>query len=163
MEQLTKIELEELVDKLATYKGRATELITVYVPAGYDPNATQKQLEAEKSTAKNIKSTSTRKNVGDALDKIVRYLKEFKKTPENGLAIFCGNVAEDEAQNDLQLWGVEPPLQVKIRLYRCDKEFVLDPLLSMLEVEETYGLIVLDRKEATIGKLVGKRIETLSK
>jgi len=163
MAPLTKLDLEELLDKISNYKGRATELITVYVPQGYDPNATQKQLEAEKSTAKNIKSTSTRKNVGDALDKIVRYLKEFKKTPENGLAIFCGNVAEDEAQNDLQLWGIEPPLPVKIRLYRCDKEFVLDPLLSMLEVEETYGLIVMDRKEATIGELVGKRIETLSK
>ena len=79
MPALTKLELEELVEKLAAYKGRATELITVYVPQGYDPNATQKQLEAEKSTAKNIKSTSTRKNVGDALDKIVRFLKEFKK------------------------------------------------------------------------------------
>jgi len=163
MEQLTKLELEDLVEKLEGYKGRATELITVYVPQGYDPNATQKQLEAEKSTAKNIKSTSTRKNVGDALDKIVRFLKEFKQTPENGLAIFCGNVAESEAQDDLKIWGVEPPTPVKIRLYRCDKTFVLDPLLSMLEVEETYGLIVMDRKEATIGELIGKRIETVSK
>ena len=163
MAALTKLELEELVEKLSNYKGRHTELITVYIPAGYDPNVTQKQLESEKSTAKNIKSTATRKNVTDALDKIVRYLKEFKKTPENGLAIFCGNVSQDDSQDDLQLWGIEPPLQVNIRLYRCDKEFVLDPLLSMLEVEETYGLIVLDRKEATIGVLAGKRIETLSK
>ena len=163
MEQLTKLELEELLDEIKIYKGRATELITVYVPQGYDPNATQKQLEQEKSTAKNIKSTSTRKNVTDALDKIVRFLKDFKKAPENGLAIFCGNVSGEEGQSDLRLWGIEPPLPTKIRLYRCDKEFVLDPLSAMLEVEETYGLIVMDRKEATIGELVGKRIETKSK
>ena len=163
MTKLSKDELEEIVEELKEYKGKHTELITVYVPAGYDPNATQKQLEAEKSTAKNIKSTATRKNVTDALDKIVRYLKDFKKTPDNGLAIFCGNVADVEGQNDLQLWAVEPPMPLKSRIYRCDKEFVLEALDAMLEVDEVYGLLVMDRKEATIGLLEGKRIEVLQK
>ncbi len=160
---LTKNELQELIDQLSEYKGRATELITVLVPAGYDVNSVQKQLEAEKSTAKNIKSTSTRKNVTDSLDKIVRYLKDFKKAPENGLAVFCGNISKVEGQDDMQIWGVEPPLPLKIRLYRCDKEFVLEPLKEMLEIDEIYALLVMDRKEATIGMLEGKRIETLQK
>jgi len=160
---LTKDELEEVVEELNNYKGRHTELISVYVSAGFDVNSVQKQLEAEKSTAKNIKSTATRKNVSDALDKIVRYLKTLKKTPENGLAIFCGNVAKVEGQSDLQLWNIEPPMPLKIRLYRCDKEFVLEPLKLMLEVDEVFGLLVMDRKEATIGLLEGKRIEVLQK
>jgi peptide chain release factor subunit 1 len=46
-------------------------------------------------------------------------------------------------------------------LYRCDKEFVLGPLKEMLEVDEVFGLLVMDRKEATIGLLEGKRIEVL--
>jgi len=163
MTAITKDELEELVEKLEKYKGKHTEFITIYVAAGYDVNSVQKQLEAEKSTAKNIKSTATRKNVTDALDKIVRHLKEFKKTPENGLAIFCGNVAKAEKQNDLQLWSIEPPMPLKIRLYRCDKEFVLDSLREMLEVDEVFALLVMDRKEATIGLLEGKRIEVLQK
>lgn len=163
MVKLTKNELEDLIEELKDYRGRHTELITVYISAGYDVNSVQRQLEAEKSTAKNIKSTSTRKNVTDALEKIVRYLKEFKKTPENGLAIFAGNVSKVEGQDDLKLWGVEPPEPVGIRLYRCDKDFVLDPLGEMLEVGEIYGLLVMDRKEATIGKLVGKRIEVEQK
>lgn len=158
---ITKDELQEIIEELKQHKGRATELISVYVPAGYDINSVQKQLEAEGSTAKNIKSTSTRKNVTDALEKIVRHLKEFKKTPENGLAVFCGNVSKVEGQNDLQLWSVETPKPLKMRLYRCDKEFVLEPLEEQLEVDEIYGLLVMDRKEATIGVLVGKRIEML--
>lgn len=158
---LSKIELEELLEEIRTYKGKATELITVYISEGYDVNSAQKQIEAEKSTAKNIKSTSTRKNVGEALDKIVRELKTFKKTPPNGLAVFCGNVSDVEGQDDMKIWLVEPPLPLKVRLYRCDKEFVLEPLDTMLEATEVYGLLVMDRKEATIGLLEGKRIEAL--
>ena len=158
---LTKDELEEVVEELSGHKGTHTELITVLIPAGYDVNSVQRQLEAEKSTAKNIKSTTTRNNVLDALDKIVRYLKGLKKTPENGLALFCGNVSQVEGQQDLRLWNIEPPLILKSRLYRCDKEFVLEPLREMLEVEEVFGLLVMDRKEATIGLLEGKRIEVL--
>lgn len=163
MAKLTKEELEEILQELEKYKGKHTELVSVLIPAGYDVNSVQRQLEAEKSTAKNIKSTTTRKNVTDALDKIVRYLKTLKKTPKSGLALFCGNVSHVEGQQDLQLWDIEPPLDLKNRLYRCDKEFVLDSLKEMLEVEEVFGLLVMDRKEATIGLLEGKRIIVLQK
>jgi len=163
MEEAKKAEIEELVEKLERIKGKHTELVTVYIPAGYDVNATQRQLEGEKSTAKNIKSTSTRNNVVDALEKIVRLLKGYKKTPANGLMIFCGNISQVEGQQDLQLWEIEPPLPLKTRLYRCDKEFVLDALKEQLEITEVYGLLVMDRKEATIGLLEGKRIEVIHK
>ena len=160
---ITKQELRDLVEQLGQYKTRATELISVYIPAGQNIYTVSDQLEAEKSTAKNIKSASTRKNVGNALDKITRHLKEYKKTPENGLAIFSGNVSRVEGQEDLKLWGIEPPSPLKTRMYRCDKEFILDPMKEMLEVTEVFGLLVMDRKEATIGLLEGKRIDALHK
>ncbi|MFW5847059.1 MAG: peptide chain release factor 1, partial [Nanoarchaeota archaeon] len=160
---LTKKELKEVVEQLKSIRGSHTELISVLVPADTDINTVQKQLEAEKSTAKNIKSTSTRKNVIEALEKIVRELKEMKKTPENGLALYCGNVSKDEGNTDIELWAIQPPKPLKMRTYRCDKEFVLEPLEEMLEVEELYGLLVMDRKEATIGILRGKLVEVLQK
>ena len=160
---MTKIELEDILQELEKHKGRQTELITVYVPAGQNIYTVVNQLEAEKSTAKNIKSTATRKNVSDALDKVARHLKKFKQTPENGLAIFCGNISKVEGQQDLQLWEVIPPMPLKIRIYRCDKEFVLQPLREMMEVDEVFALLVMDRKEAAIGLLEGKRIELLHK
>ena len=159
----TKQELEELLAKLSDFKARATELITVYIPEGQNIYTVADQLDAEKSTAKNIKSTSTRKNVSEALDKITRALKDYKKTPLNGLALFCGNVSKAEARDDLQIWVVEPPTPLKIRMYRCDKEFITEPLTEMLAVTEVFGLLVMDRKEATIGLLEGKRIEVLQK
>jgi len=163
MTEMNKTELAEILEQLEKYKGRHTELVTIYVPAGYDINSVQRQLGAEKSTAKNIKSTGTRKNVIDALEKLIRELKTLKKTPENGLALFSGNISKMEGQQDLQLWAIEPPSPIKSRLYRCDKEFVLEPLKEMLEVSEVFGLLVMDRKEATIGLLEGKRIEVLQK
>ena len=60
---ITKEELMDLVEELESHRARATELITVYVPAGQNIYTVADQLEAEKSTAKNIKSASTRKNV----------------------------------------------------------------------------------------------------
>ena len=161
--EMTKGELEDVLNELEKHRGRQTELISVYVPAGQNIYSVVDQLEAEKSTAKNIKSTATRKNVGDALDKVARQLKNYKKTPENGVALFCGNISKNEGQQDLQLWEVLPPMSLKTRIYRCDKEFITQPLRDMLEVEEVFGLLVMDRKDAAIGMLEGKSIELLQK
>src|SRR3989344_2297208 len=96
---ISKYEMEEVLEELESYKGRHTELISVYISADYDHVSVQKQLEAEKSTAKNIKSTATRKNVTEALEKIIRHLKGLKRTPENGMGVFCGNISKIEGQD----------------------------------------------------------------
>ncbi|RLE40152.1 peptide chain release factor 1 [Candidatus Woesearchaeota archaeon] len=156
-----RAKLEALVEELSSYKGVHTELITIYAPAGSDLNKLSSQLVEEQSTAQNIKSKTTRKNVIDALEKIVRHLKHYKKIPKNGLAIFCGNVSKSEGKTDIRLWAIEPPLPLKTKLYRCDQVFVLEPLKEMLEARDRYGLIVLDGKEATFGLLEGKNIKKL--
>ncbi len=158
-----KFELKKLVKELSRYRGRHTELVSVYVPKGYDMNKIINHLSQEQSTAENIKSKSTRKNVIDALEKMIQHLKVYKKTPENGLAVFSGNVAEREGQSDVQVWSVEPPVHLNQRLYRCDKEFVLEPLDMMLEHKNVYGLVVMDRRDANIALLKGKTIVPLTK
>jgi len=156
-----KTELEEFVERMNSYKARHTELITVLVPKGFDINLITKQLESEKSTAANIKSTSTRKNVQEALEALIRITKGMKQTPKNGVGLFAGNVSQVEGQDDFITEAFEPPEELGIRLYRCDQTFVLDPLEDMLEVKEVYGLIVIERNEATLGLLVGKKIRVL--
>jgi peptide chain release factor subunit 1 len=86
----------------------------------------------------------------------------MKQTPKNGVALFAGNVFKD-GQEEFISEVFEPPEPLNIRLYRCDQNFVLDPIEDMLEVKEVYGLVVLDRREATIGLLIGKKIKTLQK
>ena len=150
------MKLERLIEELASYRGRHTELVTDYVPAGYSILLSAKQVDQEAGTASNIKSKSTRENVIEALGKISRQLKQFKQTPKNGLAVFCGNVSEVEGKPDIKLWSLEPPIPINMKTYRCDQKFVLEPLLEILEAREVYGLIVMDRREATLGVLEGK-------
>lgn len=159
MEQ--KYKLKKLVEKLKSIKGRHTELITVYVPQDYSLNLISNQLFQEQGTAANIKSASTRKNVINALGKIMNELKLFKKTPPNGLAVFCGNVSPEEGAPDYKLWAFEPPEPLKIKMYRCDQEFVLDPIEEMLEAKNVFGLLIIDDKDATIGVLKGKSVRAL--
>lgn len=157
-----KYKLKKFVKELIDFKGRGTELVSVYVPAGYDINKINTHIAQEQGTATNIKSKQTRDNVIAALEKIIQHMKLYPKTPKNGLAMFAGNVAEREGQQDYQVWSIEPPIPLNQRLYRCDKEFVLDPLQNMLADKETYGLIAMDRREATIAMLKGKTIIPLS-
>jgi len=160
-EQKKRQEMEELVVLLGNIRGRHTELVSVYIPSGFNVSAVVRQLEGEASTAENIKSKATKKAVMDSLERIIRELKTFKQTPPNGMAVFSGNVSEKEGVQDIQLWTFEPPRPLNVRLYRCDQVFVLDPLKEMLEVEEVYGLLVIDRQQATIGLLEGNRIKVI--
>ena len=158
MEEEQQMNLERLIEELEGYRGRHTELITVYIPAGAAIINTAKQIEQEKSTAVNIKSKNTRKNVMDALERISRHIRLFKETPKNGLAIFSGNISEQEGQPDIKVWSLEPPVPLTVKMYRCDQTFLLDPLRDMLQARDVYGLVVIDRKEACLGLLEGKSV-----
>lgn len=158
-----KFELKKFLKEIRDFRGRHTELVTVYVPAGYDLIKVIQQLQDEQGTATNIKSATTRNNVLAALERMVQHLKIVAKTPPNGLAAFSGNVSEREGFSDVRVWSIEPPIPIKIRMYRCDKAFVLDPLDVLLESDEVYGLIVMDKRDATIGVLKGKSIIVLLK
>lgn len=153
-----KYKLKRFIKEIENRRGRGTELVSVYVPAEYDLNKISAHISQEQGTATNIKSKQTRDNVISALEKIIQHLKLYKKTPPNGLAVFAGNIAEREGQQDYQVWSIEPPIPLKQRLYRCDKEFVLEPLRDMLVDNEAFGLVVMDRREANIALLKGKSI-----
>ncbi|MEK6885443.1 MAG: peptide chain release factor aRF-1 [Nanoarchaeota archaeon] len=162
MKPISKEELAEIVEELGSIRGRHTELVSVIVPAGANINVVIDQLESEKSTARNIKSSTTRKNVIEALERATRQLRQFgQSTPKNGVAIYSGNVSQVEGQEDMRIWTIVPPEPVGMRLYRCDQVFIIDALTEMLEIKELYGLFVIDRKESTIGLLVGKKIKIL--
>jgi len=158
MTEKDRYKLKRFLKEIEGLRGRGTELVSVYIPAGYDINKIAAHISQEQGTATNIKSKQTRDNVISALEKIIQHLKLFSSTPPNGLALFAGNVAEREGQQDYQVWSMEPPIPLNQRLYRCDKEFVVEPLKDMLDDKEVYGLVVMDRREANIALLKGKTI-----
>lgn len=158
-----RFHLRKFIKELNPFRGRHTELVSVYVPAGYELIKIIQHIQQEQGTATNIKSAATKHNVIDALERMVQHLRLYKGTPQNGLAAFSGNVAEREGVSDVRVWSIEPPIPIKMRLYRCDKQFVLEPLAEMLEAKEVYGLVVMDRRDATLAVLKGKTIIPLAK
>ena len=160
-EESDKKKLKELLKGLEKVRGRHTELVTVYIPAGYNLVKIVDQIRTEQSTAQNIKSKTVRKNVLSALESILQHLKLYKQTPKNGLVIFSGNVSEKEGTADVKVWSVEPPEPVKNKLYWCGQTFILEPLKEIFKEKEVYGLILVDRSDAEIGLLYGKKIQPL--
>ncbi len=152
-------EFRKQIAALKEFRGKGTELISVYVTPGYAISDISNKLRDEQGQASNIKSKSTRTNVVDALEKILQYLKTFKTTPENGIAIFCGNVSKTEGKTDIQLYSVIPPQPLHVQFYRCESSFVLEPLEEMLETTGSYGLVVIDGSDAAVGILRGKNLK----
>jgi len=158
---MNKYQLKKLINELDDIRGRNTELVSLYVPAGYDMSKISEFVTSEQSEAENIKSKHTRTNVQDALGKIGRKVSEEHTPPENGVAFFAGNISETEGRPDIKIWEVVPPQPIESRHYRCDKEFVLEPLKQMVVDDKVYGLIVADKNDAAIGYLQGSSIKTV--
>lgn len=144
------------INELKNIRGQHTELISLYIPPDRRISEVMAKLRDEYSQSSNIKSKQTRKNVLSAIESIMSRLKYFKEPPPNGMVFFVGMVGEPPK---MVAEIVEPPLPINIYLYRCDSQFYVEPLESMLEEKDVYGLLLIDRRECTIGFLVGSRIE----
>jgi peptide chain release factor subunit 1 len=156
--------LKKTLNRLATKEGRGTELISVYVPPGKQISDVLNTLRDEYGTASNIKSTTTRKNVMDAIVKVQQRLKLFKEPPENGLVIFCGAILQNGPGSErIETYVISPPEPIHIYLYRCDARFHTEYLQEMLREKETYGILLIDTSEATLATLQGRRLDIVLK
>ncbi len=151
------------VKLLKTMRGYGTELISIYVPAGYQISEEIGKLRQEHSESGNIKSKSTRQNVQGAIDKIIQYLKLYRETPKNGIVVFCGNVSKNQGKTDIELFSIDPPLPLKINIYRCDSTFLVGPIEEMIGSKDMYALVVMDGREATVATLKGSHIQIIKK
>ena len=155
---LARYDFERQLEELREVTGRATELISLYVPHSKQIHDATSYLRNELSQSSNSKSKSTRKNVTAAIESIMSRLRAYKQAPENGIVFFVGHRSTAGDQTDMIAYVIEPPEPIPTYLYRCDSRFFLDPLEEMLAEKETYGLVVVDRSEATVGLLKGTRI-----
>ncbi len=158
MKMKNEYSIKRELKRLASVHGAGTELISFYVPPGFNIADAIAKLRDEHSQSGNIKSKTTRLNVQGALEKIMQYLKLYRTPPKNGIVVFCGNISSVQAKPDIELFSMEPPQPVKSNIYRCDSQFLLEPILSMMEAKDMYALLVMDGREATIAVLKGTSI-----
>jgi len=157
-----KYEFKRTLEVLRNKHGRGTELVSLYIPHDKQMSDVTGQLREEFGQASNIKSRVTRQNVQGAIESLLSRLKLIPRAPENGVVIFCGAVDIGANKTDMQTYIIEPPEPIVSYKYHCDSAFLLTPLEDMLHEKKTFGLLVLDRREATVGLLRGKHIEEMA-
>ena len=157
--QQRKLRLKKNLEQLQDMRGMGTELVTVVIPPDRLIHDVRGQLSQEGAQAANIKSKSTRKHVGDAIESAIAVLNRYKNAGENGLAIFVGHVIVGNNKSRLVTVVIDdPPETFTSFRYRCDSTFELTQLEEMLIDRTSYGLFVIDRGEAAYGIASGKRI-----
>jgi len=153
----------KLLNLLKSKKGFHTELISLYIPHDKKLSDVTNYLKNEVSESQNIKSKLTRKNVLDSILSLQGQLVKIKEVPENGLVMFSGAIPQNNTpgteKNELYL--IDPPEPAKTFRYHCSSEFLLWPLEEMLSPKETYGLLVIGRKESAVGYVRGNHMEVV--
>jgi peptide chain release factor subunit 1 len=155
-----KYEFRRVIEDLREYEGSGTQLVSIYITPDEQISDNVAHVNEEYSEASNIKSKQTRTNVQDALKSIRDRLRYYDTPPENGMVLFSGAIDTGGGQTEMVTRVLEdPPQPIQSSMYRCSSTFVTEPLEEMLADQGLFGLVVLDRREANVGWLRGKRVE----
>jgi peptide chain release factor subunit 1 len=160
-EQLRAYEFRRALEEIKKIKGRGTELISVYIPPGRQPSDVMSRLRNEYAESSNIKSRVTKNHVLWAIESAMNKLKQYRQVPVNGLIIFTGMASAGADKYEQVSFVLEPPRKTTLDTYRCDSSFYIEPLQDMLVDRDLYGVLIIDRKEATAALIQGKRVEYL--
>jgi len=156
-----KYVFKKKLETLRNKSGRGTELISLYIPSNKRISDVINHLREEHEQASSIESKLTSNNIRGALDSLLAKLRSLNKVPENGIVYFAGTVDTGTNRTGMVNEALIPPEPVVHYIYHCDSVFYLEPLEEMLRECSTYGLILLDLREAAIGMLVGKQTEVV--
>ncbi len=150
--------MKAVIRELKKWKAHATTLLSLYIPPGRPISDVVNLLRQEYAITENIKLKKTRSAVQQALAAAIDRLTKIRETPPNGLVVFCGL---NEETGDFIAWVFSPPDPVPVFFYRTDKEFHTEFLESMVEERDVYGIIIIERDQATIGILKPSGIQVL--
>lgn len=87
----------------------------------------------------------------------------MSSVPENGLALFTGNVVLSDGKEKKVTYVIEPHRPLNTSLYMCDSRFHVDALRDLLSNDDSFGFIIVDGNGVLYGKLTGNHKETLHK
>lgn len=147
--------MKKLLKILRDSRGNGTSMISLVIPPRDQISRVSRMLTDEYGTASNIKSRVNRLSVLSAITSAQGKLKQYTKTPPNGLGIFVGTVLTDQNKEKKISVGIEPIKPVNTSLYMCDSKFHVDDLLSLFEDELKYGFVVMDGHSTVFATLQG--------
>jgi peptide chain release factor subunit 1 len=150
--------LRKLVAYLSNQQGRERDFVSLYVPPKTSIDEVIAFLKKE-SDAPHLKLGNTKNHLESNLKNVIRQLKQLKEIPENGLAAFAGDVADNLGKEVASFEQIIPSKPIGKYIYEVDNHFQLEPLRIMLRDQKIVGLIALDSKEAGFGVFIGDQLE----
>lgn len=165
MSQVDYIDLWKIkknVKMLSEAKGNGTSMISLIIPPDKSLSVVTNMLTTEYGTATNIKSRVNRLSVLSAITSTQQKLKQYKKVPPNGIALYCGEMMIENKEKKVT-FAIEPFKPLTKFLYLCDSKFHTQALEDLLLSEEKYGFIVMDGNGSLYGLLQGNSQSVLHK
>ena len=164
-ERLKLWKFKRLIKTLENMEGVSnTSLITLIIPPNYQTSIVQSQLTKEYGTATNIKDRVNRLSVLDALTSTQQKLKQYPTlSPENGLAIFCGNVILEGGKEKKVCIDIVPHKPIHNKTYHCGKRFILESFDNLLHEDDEMGFIIIDGNGTLCATVQGNNKKILSR
>jgi peptide chain release factor subunit 1 len=150
--------LRKQIAYLSEKESKTKDFLSLYVPA--QSNVEQIIATMKKETDCEVcKSEREKERFQDEVKSLVQHLKQHKEIPENGLALFAGNIDDNTEREVLTVRELIPPEPITTYLFVIDDHFRLEPLRKMLRDQKIVGVLALDSKQASFGLLKGEQIE----
>ncbi|KAI5190157.1 peptide chain release factor subunit 1 [Nematocida sp. AWRm77] len=151
--------MKKVLKHLQNARGNGTSMISLILPPKDQISRASKLLTDEYGTASNIKSRVNRLSVLSAITSAQQRLKLFTKLPENGLAIYTGNIIGSDGKEKKVCIDIEPIRPINTSLYLCDSKFHVEDLINLMEDDYKFGFIVMDGHGALFAVLSGNSKE----
>lgn len=151
----TTYDLRERIEAVENASADRTSLITLAVPPGESLEAAHNRIERDHAESEYGDSGPMNKHLKDALEELRHLLQDYEETPENGIVVYAG-VTEDEEMVTYVFDDLPTPIDELV--YEHSNEFDVGPLESMTEPSAVYGLLVVERGAAALGRLEGEEI-----
>eukprot|EP01096_Ripella_sp_DP13-Kostka_P012285 TRINITY_DN509_c1_g1_i1.p1 TRINITY_DN509_c1_g1~~TRINITY_DN509_c1_g1_i1.p1 ORF type:complete len:433 (-),score=210.18 TRINITY_DN509_c1_g1_i1:346-1644(-) len=155
--------IKKLIQNLDAAKGNGTSMISLIMPPKEDISRVNRMLTTEYGTASNIKDRVNRQSVLSAITSTQQKLRQFNRTPDNGLVIFCGTILTEDNKEKRVTIDIEPFKPINTFLYMCDNRFHTESLHGLLESDKKFGFIIMDGSGVLFGTLSGNTREVLHK
>ncbi|KAF7684702.1 Eukaryotic peptide chain release factor subunit 1 [Astathelohania contejeani] len=154
-DEIERWRLKKLLRGLRDSKGNGTSMISIIIPPGDQISRVSKMLTDEYGTASNIKSRVNRLSVLSAITSAQQKLKQYTRTPPNGLGLYVGTVlTEDRGERKVSV-GIEPLRPINTSLYLCDSRFHVEELLKQFDDENKYAFVIMDGHSTLFALLQG--------
>ena len=154
---MANYELHDRLDRLSSADADRDVLVTLAVPPTESVGEARQPVETDYAEATQLDERAFPTPLVNALETVRSELNDYEEIPDNGLAIYSGVVDGDLVTavfDDL-------PVAIDESIYEHGNEFDLSPLADVTEPDSTYGLLVVERGGAALGRLDDTGVEPI--